>query len=177
MAVEIECKACMTKNKPGSILCENCGEPLEVQIGTNIPKAVSSAPAASASGIQGRACVLVEGGSKVADKEFELPPDDFEFAIGRTDLDQGIIPDVDLTKFAEKVKIGPEVGYTVSRKQAIVSRRMGRLYLKAIGSAKTMVKTQKDDWKALLKDEEIEVHAGYRFRFGGSEGYVIFEVV
>lgn len=178
MAGEVECKACMTKNKPGAILCENCGDPLEVQVGTGVAMAVSPTPVAAASGIQGRACVLVQGGSKVADKEFELPQDDFEFLVGRNDLDQGIIPDVDLTKFAAKVTIGADVGYTVSRKQATISRRMGRLYLKATGSAKTLIRPAgKTDWQEVKKDEEVELAITARFRFGGSEGYVIFEVV
>ncbi|MBI2626087.1 MAG: hypothetical protein HYW69_00650 [Candidatus Nealsonbacteria bacterium] len=128
MAGEVECKACMTKNKPGAILCENCGDPLEVQVGTGVAMAVSPTPVAAASGIQGRACVLVQGGSKVADKEFE--------------------------------------------------RRMGRLYLKATGSAKTLIRPAgKTDWQEVKKDEEVELAITARFRFGGSEGYVIFEVV
>jgi len=178
MAGEIKCNNCGLDNKPGAILCEACNEPLEVTVGASVPTVASSSAAhtpASAVGIIGRACGLVVGGN-VVDREFELPKDDFGFTIGRTDLDQGIIPDVDLTKFAEKVKIGQDVGYTVSRKQAIIIRRMGRLYLRAIG-AKTMIKPQNTDWKELLKDQEEEILVGSRFRFGGSEGYVIFEVV
>lgn len=158
-------------------MCENCGEVLEVPVAAKTVSPAKTPTAASkAPGIEGRACALVEN-NKATANEFELPADDFSFSVGRTDLDQGIIPDVDLIKFAQKVTVGAETGYTVSRKQAIISRRMGKLFLKSLGSAKTMVKTSQDDWKELKKDEEMEVHATYRFRFGGSEGYVIFEVV
>lgn len=176
MVGEIECKICGAKNTAGSIMCV-CGEPLEVAVGTASPKAVALSPAAASAGVIGRACALVEAG-KVTDKEFEVPPDDFSFTIGRPDLDEGIIPDIDLTKFAQKVTIGKDVGYTVSRKQAGIHRQMGKLSLIAIGSAKTLVRPKGvTDYKELPNGQETELQVGDRFRFGGSEGYVIFEVV
>ena len=90
---------------------------------------------------------------------------------------QGIIPDIDLAKFGEKVTSEGKVGYTFSRKQAVISRKSGRLYLKALGSARTMrLLKQEKDWKTLKQNEEIEIFSGDRVRFGGTEGYIIFEI-
>lgn len=170
----MKCLKCGVDNKAGAVLCEACGEALPVSVVGVTPPQV--AVVATPTGIEGRACALIEAG-KVTSKEFEFSKDDFTFTVGRTDLDKGIIPDLDLTKFAEKVKVGTEIGYTVSRKQAEICRRMGRLYLKAVGGAKTLVKPLAEDWKEVKKDDEVELHVGVRFRFGGTEGYVIFEVV
>lgn len=171
-----QCKDCGTENKDGALMCENCGEVLEVQVASGAGQVAFPAVKPSPPGA-GQACRLVEAG-KVTDKEFELPQGDFEFLVGRPDLDQGIIPDVDLTKYGGKVTIEGEAGYTFSRKQAVISHRTGRLYLKAIGSAKTMHRKQGAvDWNKIGKEEEVELQVGDRIRFGGTEGYLIFEVV
>lgn len=175
----MNCKACGVDNKVGAVMCEDCGEVLEVQV------AAATAPPAkpkTASVITGdqQVCRLVEGAKTPAKNEFELPSGDgdFEFLLGRTDLDAGNIPDVDLAKFGEKVTIEGKIGYTFSRKQALIRRFGRKLYLKALGSARTMFlrKTTKD-WETLKPDEEIEISSGDRMRFGGTEGYIIFEIV
>lgn len=170
----MQCKKCFADNTPGALLCEACGDLLEVEESV-ASSAAPPAPSASSSGSGfGQACRLVVAG-QVTDKEIQLPQDDFEFLLGRTDLGEGIIPDVDLVKFGEKVTIEGKTGYTFSRKQAVLYRKMGRLFLKAIGSARTM-HFSKQAWRTLGQNEETELLVGDRVRFGGSEGYVIFEI-
>lgn len=168
-----KCKACGVENKPGALLCEACGDPLEMNVATSVPAVAAPAIAVTDPQI----LRLIEGSKTAVIKEIDLPKDDFEFLLGRTDLDQGIIPDVDLTKFGEKVTQGADIGYTFSRKQATLTRRMGKLFLKAIGNARAMHLPKGDVWKNIQQNEEIELKAGDRVRFGGTEGYIIFEAV
>ncbi len=161
----MKCAKCGTENDAGALLCESCNEPFEnLNVATGSPSANS-----------GQVCKLVESG-KVTDKEFNLPEDDFDFSIGRTDLDEGIIPDIDLLKYGQKVEQAGEFGYTFSRKHATLSRKTNRLCLKSIGAAKTMIQKKGGSWEKLAKDQEVELNVGDRFRFGGTEGAVIFEV-
>lgn len=185
----VQCSACGTDNKPGAIMCETCGEPLEVMVGASPSSGSPTGPSAAAGAVSPapkkprslpsskmvETCKLVDQGRVCPDREFEIPQDDCEMLLGRSDLDQGIIPDVDLTKFSEKVEVGGKLGYTFSRRQAVMSRRMGRVNLKALGGAKTMYQSNGQDWRALAQDEEVELSCGDRFRFGGSEGSVMFE--
>lgn len=180
----MECSKCGTDNMAGALFCDSCGEPLdeELDVTTGSPS-VAPAPLPKASVFPapaglGLVCKLVESG-KVADKEFEIPEDDFEFSLGRPDLEEGIIPDIDLTKFGEKVEIEGKKGYTFSRQHAILSRRMSRLYLKALAAStkpRTMVQKKGGKWEVIAKDQEVELNVGDRFRLGGTEGAVIFEV-
>lgn len=176
----MKCKKCGFDNTTGTILCDACGDPLEMKVGISASESAPFSPPSSVkSGMGGfgsQTLRFVEGG-KATGQEVDLPEEDFEFLVGRTDLDEGIIPDIDLAKFGEKVTVEGKMGYTFSRKQALVSRRMESLYLKSIGGAKTMhFNFSSKEWKEVPKDGEVEIHTGDKVRFGGSSGYVIFEL-
>ena len=171
-----KCASCGFDNKIGALMCEACGDPLEVNVGTSAPvSATAPAPvAAVSSGLQ--VLRLIEGLKTAKVKEVDIPKDDFEFLLGRTDLDQGIIPDVDLAKFADKVTVEGKTGYTISRKQAMLKRKMGKLSLKVIGNAPVTHLPKGGAWKNIQLNEEVTLGTGDRIRLGGEEGYVIFEL-
>ncbi len=166
------------------MLCVHCGEILALDA-TNAkiaPKTGSTTPKVSKTTEDNEdipySLRLVKEGVPT-DEEIELGNEDFELTLGRYDLDQSIIPDIDLTKWLAPIeaKDGTK-GYTVSRKQAKLEKKLGVLSIMQLGSAKTLIRPKgKTDWIPLNLNESRTLQLGDRIFFGTKSSNVVFEVI
>lgn len=179
----IKCPKCGEDNKDSAVLCVNCGEilALDASDAQMAPKTGSATPKVGKTTEDNEnipfSLRLVKDGA-LTDEEIELGNDDFELTLGRYDLDQNIIPDIDLAKWLIPIeaKDGTK-GYTVSRKQAKLEKKLGVLSIMQLGSAKTLIRPKgKTDWISLNLNECRTLQLGDRIFFGTKASNVVFEV-
>ncbi len=178
----VQCPKCGKENDDSAILCVDCGEILAVDASDAqiVPKTGSTPTGGKTTDDNENIPVslrLVKEGA-LSDEEIELGYDDFELTLGRYDLDQNIIPDIDLTKWVAPIeaKDGTK-GYTVSRKHAKLEKKLGVLSITQIGNAKTLIRPKgATDWIPLNLNESRALRLGDRIFFGTKASNVVFEV-
>ncbi|MFH1211135.1 MAG: hypothetical protein V1645_04450 [archaeon] len=179
----IPCPKCKVENPDGSMICSACLEPLPQAVGGTAAPSAAIAPPQPQNNMVFR---VLESGIPSPSKFFNIPIDgsDFTLVLGRPDLGATPpqVPDVDLSKMTDqapgKTDEGKDgVGWHVSRRQAMVLRRSGKIYLKHLGTAKTLFKpTGAADWKALAQDEEVELGIGSDMGFGSTSAMLFFRL-
>ena len=178
----IKCPKCDKENDDSAILCVHCGEILSLDASTAQVLAKKGATARSGSltgeneNIPISLKIVREG--LITDEEIELGSDDFELILGRYDFDHNIIPDIDLTKWLTPIKAKEgTLGYSISRKQAKLERKLGVLSITQLGNAKIFIRPKGEtDWITLNLNETRPLQVGDRIFFGTKESNVVFEV-
>jgi hypothetical protein len=180
----IKCQKCGKENDDSAILCVDCGEilALDASAAQVAPKTGSTVPkvgktTADQENIPFSLRIIKDG--TPTDEELELGENDCELTLGRYDLDQNIIPDIDLTKWMQPIqaKDGSK-GYTVSRKHAKLEKKLGVLTITQLGSAKTLIRPKgATDWVPLKQNESRVLQPGDRIFCGTKASNVVFEVI
>ncbi|OLS14384.1 MAG: hypothetical protein RBG13Loki_2033 [Promethearchaeota archaeon CR_4] len=179
----VKCPKCGKDNDDSAVLCVDCGEILAVDASSAqiAPKTGSTTPKVGKTTEDNEnipfSSRLVKEGT-LTDEEIELGNDDFELTLGWYDLDQNIIPDIDLTKWLIPIeaKDGTK-GFTVSRKQAKLEKKLGVLSITQLGSEKILIRPKgTTDWIPLNLNECRALKLGDRIFFGTKGSNVVFEV-
>src|SRR5258708_5683537 len=159
----MRCPTCGAPTLVGALLCI-CGAPLAANPVPGSLSSVAASPAAMAAPIPiaaarpspGRAFKVVGGGAELA-----LPGADFdELLLGRHDLEATppVVVDLDLGPIAPR-KSG---GFAISRRQARLARRAGRLFLAALGGAQTLCRQPRARFVPIPSGQDGELFAGDR---------------
>ncbi|MHA1733978.1 MAG: hypothetical protein ACTSU5_18715 [Promethearchaeota archaeon] len=186
------CPDCGGENDDGAVLCVHCGAILQAVTSSagstggtgssggtgNTGSGTSPGTAGDTGGETATSLVVVRDGT-LSDEEIELVGEDFELLLGRYDLDAGIVPDVDLTKFVEPVVgVDGQRAYTVSRKHALLVRKFDLLSITRLGNSRVLVRPRgSSDWEELKVNEARDLEVGDRVFFGNSDSNIVFEVV
>lgn len=157
------CPNCGAGNRPGELLCKECGQALDAGAGHPGGTQRLNAPSAQDSAYFGEDMVLVlrVHGAKDA---IRVRPGRSELVIGRRSPDSVMIPDVDLAPYGAE-KLG------VSRLHAALRRHEDTLVLTDMGSLNhTRINGQR-----VHAHEVRVVHDGDRLQFGRLRVSVYFE--
>lgn len=161
----MKCRTCQAENDDSAMVCNDCGASLGQ---TMVKSHVAVNHVSNLGGANFLAPVL--GDHEDMTLAFELPGHEFDFLIGRTDLNNGIVPMISVEKKWPQTVLKPGGSWLFSRRTARIRRdATGQLLLKVEPECSIVVLIAlpgSDDFEKVVADNEVSLNIGTTLMFG-----------